>query len=291
MTPFADDRFVAGLAAVFGWSVVPMDVSSGMRALLVERKTGPLSEYVLPPFAPFSALRCDEAAWDTIELGLLELGARIVASGKPALLALEPAWSDRFSGIPGWTMRERQTYILDTADTEIILKNSSASTRRLVRKHADDYRIESDTSHVAAVVELVSGAYGRHGRSLPGHPDRIEDLCDIMIRAGKAAVYTAVNTSTGAIEAGIVVLHDATTAYYWLSGSEPGPAMSVLIPAVGAILKEQGILRFDLMGANTPSIAEFKRRFGAELVSYVHVRCTGRGVSSLLARFRNRRAQ
>ena len=291
MTPFADDRFVAGLAAVFGWSVVPMDTSAGLRALLVERKTGLFSEYVVPPFSPFSALRCDNVGWDTVEIGLLELGARIVASGKPALLALEPDWSARFPGMPGWSRQERHTYILDTAEPDVILSNSSASTRRLVRKHADDYRIESDATHVPAVIELVSGAYGRHGRSLPGNPDRIRDLCDLMIRAGKATAYTAVNRSTGAIEAGMVVLQGSRMAYYWLTGSEPGPAMSVLIPAVGGLLKANGTDRFDLMGANTPSIAEFKRRFGADLVSYTHLRCTGRGMSSLIARVRNRRAR
>ncbi len=69
-------------------------------------------------------------------------------------------------------------------------------------------------------------------------------------------------------DAGIVVLHDGETACYWIAGSKPGPAMTVLLGHVLEELKSSGLRSFDFIGANTPSIAEFKRRFGPALTPY-----------------------
>ncbi|HET6566995.1 MAG TPA: hypothetical protein VFG50_03460, partial [Rhodothermales bacterium] len=59
------------------------------------------------------------------------------------------------------------------------------------------------------------------------------------------------------------------------AGSEPGPAMSVLLANMLPALASSGMRTFDYQGANTPSIAEFKRRMGARLVSYYGIeKCT-----------------
>ena len=62
--------------------------------------------------------------------------------------------------------------------------------------------------------------------------------------------------------------------------------MTVLLGHVLARLREEGVAYFDFVGANTPSIAEFKRRFGSELVSYFRARHTARPELRLLDRLR-----
>ena len=81
--------------------------------------------------------------------------------------------------------------------------------------------------------------------------------------------FTVSLQESQAAEAGLIVLHDANSAYYWIAGSKPGPAMTVLIGNVLTELKQAKFNTFDFVGANTPSIAEFKRRFGPVLTPYI----------------------
>lgn len=305
-TPFSDERFVAGLSAVFGWSVRRVDTTSGLHALLVERHTGPLREIVLPPFAPWSALAVSATAASgpissdastnagRAGAGLTQLCGQLKAQGVPALLSLPPAWPGPLPTLPGWSVRERETAVLATGDLDSVLSAYSSSARRTFRKHEDAFVCEERSEQAAsgssvesaihAVVALVAEAYQRHGRTIPGGaPSRLADLAQLMVGCGRARVYTARNRTEGRVDAGIVALHRGETAWYWLSGSVPGPAMTVLVAHVAADLAGHGIQHFDLMGANTPSIAEFKRRLGAERVGYQHLTYAGTGLPALVA--------
>ena len=84
----------------------------------------------------------------------------------------------------------------------------------------------------------------------------------------------------------LVALHDERTALDWIAGSRPGPAMTVLLAGVLERLAADGLERFDFGGANVPTIAEFKRKFGGHLVPYFHARHVGPPVLRLLDRFR-----
>jgi hypothetical protein len=96
-----------------------------------------------------------------------------------------------------------------------------------------------------------------------------------LVEAGHARVFAAQARETSAPEAALVVAHDGQTAFYWIAGSDPGPAMTVLLAYTLPQLRHDGITTFDFMGANVPSIAEFKRRFGPALQIYHHVRHVG----------------
>lgn len=305
-TPFSDERFVAGLAAVFGWTVRRVDTDAGLHALLVERHTGPVREIVLPPFAPWSAMATSATAASgptlsgatpsgaTMNAGLGKLCENLRDDGVPALLSLPPSWPSPLPTLPGWSIRERETAVLTTGDLETVLSAYSSSTRRTFRKHEQEFvcaecsertaSAMSVESAIHAVVELVAVAYERHGRTIPGgSPSRLADLAHLMVDCGRARVYTARSRPENRVEAGIVVLHRGTTAWYWLSGSVPGPSMTVLVAHVAADLASHGIQQFDLMGANTASIAEFKRRLGAQRLGYHHLSCPGSGMPALLA--------
>ena len=83
-----------------------------------------------------------------------------------------------------------------------------------------------------------------------------------------ARVFAAHRRDTGAFEGGLIVLVDGSSAYYWIAGSIPGAAMTVVTGQMLFRLRSEGISTVDFVGANTPSIAAFKRRFGPTLVEY-----------------------
>jgi hypothetical protein len=94
--------------------------------------------------------------------------------------------------------------------------------------------------------------------------------------AGYAMSFAVTAVETREIEAAATILTDRREAFYWVVGSRPGPAMTVLIGKMLPLLAEKGFARFDFMGANTPSVAEFKRKLGPRLETYYGINYVGR---------------
>ncbi len=66
----------------------------------------------------------------------------------------------------------------------------------------------------------------------------------------------------------------------------PGADRTRLVWSLAAALHAEGIATLDLIGANTPSIAEYKRRLGAHLVPFVRATWHRPGVPRLVAAVR-----
>lgn len=283
-TPFSDEVFTAELAQLYGWQVREVSTSVGLDAILVQRGPSWASQVVVPPFAPYSALR---GPLSHAEPGLIEMCARLRAEGVPATLSLSPDLSRRVGDVPGWTRHTRHTYELPTGTFDVVMASCSASTRRNIRRGKNAYVETRDPALIPNVVSLAAEAYQRSGRRFPAPLRGVSDLALQCVERGRAHFMALQSPDSGRMEAGIVALHDGhDTAWYWLAGSVPGTAMSVLVARMAAFLHEKQIRRFDLMGANTPPIAEFKRRFGGELVPYCHLSTPGRGPGMLLAAVR-----
>jgi len=283
-TPFSDRVFTEELAHLFGWKTRDVETSVGLEATLVER--GPLwaREVVVPPLSPYSALR---GPLELAEAGLLELSARLTAEGVPATLSLPPGLTGHIEHLPGWTRSTRHTYVLPTGTYEEVLAACSASTRRNIRRAANTFVETRDPARIREVVPLIAAAYSRNGRRIPAPQDGLSRLAMKQVDEGRAYFLALETRAEGRIEAGIVALHDGdNTAWYWLAGSVPGVAMSVLVARMSVLLNDRQLGLFDLMGANTPSISEFKRRFGGQLASYHHLSAPGRGPAMVLASLR-----
>jgi hypothetical protein len=168
----------------------------------------------------------------------------------------------------GWRMRPLYTYSVPLTGDPDPWKSWSEGPRRTFLKNRSRYSVEEQSASVHTIASLCLDGYRRHGRRPPLRGEGLERLVHSMCDAGQASLFTAADGHTGRVAAGLAVLHDSSTAYYWVAGSEPGAAMTVLVGETLVRMRDRGIQLFDFMGANTPGIAEFKRRFGATLTTY-----------------------
>ncbi|PAP77604.1 GNAT family N-acetyltransferase [Rubrivirga marina] len=162
----------------------------------------------------------------------------------------------------GWTVSPRSTYRLALGENDV-LPGYSSSTRRTVRRETEAFDFVVGPEFAADAVRLMMEGYKRHGTDLGLDPQRLVRLAGAFDEAGLARTFAA--RRGGVTEAAFVAPSDGRTATYWIAGSEPGPAMTVLLTHALRQLAAEGVAAFDFGGANTPPIAEFKRQFGPSL--------------------------
>ncbi|MCS7082933.1 MAG: GNAT family N-acetyltransferase [Bacteroidetes bacterium] len=195
----------------------------------------------------------------------------------------------------GWSVEPRYTYWITLDEPERMLKSYSESVRRAWRRYADRYAfLAHDPEAWGAMVELHRASYLRRGRRPPlpeaAHRSLAQDL-GADERSGPLRV-ASVRDVQGRVLATIGWLGSAGTAYYWMAGSrrDVPQAMTVLLGHWFRHLAEAGWTRVDFVGANTPSIAEFKRRFGGKLIGYYRVWRYRRPWWAIVDRIRSRKA-
>ncbi len=287
-SPFLQPVFLEGIERITGWNRVVVDVPETGLACLFIRSRGPVRDVVLPPFCPYTALLPEAAAsspdWTALTGRGTGLPANRLISLTPAISGPESSGYRQPADTASAEVIARQTYHLSTAPLEDALSSWSASPRRTWRKHANEFEFrvhpnsaaeeagESCRDVIVELTELVKSGYARNGRRFPLEPSDLANWAVDLVDAGLAQLYSLYDRDKGTLAAGVVALKHQQMAWYWLAGSVPGPAMTVLMGYLQDDLHRQGIPVLDLMGANTPSIAEFKRRFGGELTPYLHIR-------------------
>ncbi|NBC17766.1 MAG: GNAT family N-acetyltransferase [Bacteroidetes bacterium] len=246
------------------------DVEAG--AIIYGRRRGPYRQGLIPPMTQYSPLLLRTLPRETdihYRRSAFEALLASLEDDYHHLRLFCPGLPDvRVGQWRGWTTTPFYTYRISLDTQEDLLSDWSSSSRSTYRKHQASYEIEERSDTAGAIVALCAAGYERHGRSLPADRQALQSLMDDLHRQGQLRLLTASPTGSTSVEAGIAVLHDDRMAHYWIAGSEPGPAMTVLIGAVLEQLQDEQFLHFDFVGANTPSIAEFKRRFGPTLVPY-----------------------
>ena len=271
LTPFQRPEFLSGLTRSVPWAPILVDWDQGSSQWAFLRKRGPSSDLVLPPFCPFSSLLFSPESTPAQRATSMEtLGIRGAGLPDSRLLAIDPqdwAATGRPSAPPGLTQQDMATWVINLAPLEDLMQDWSASARRTWRKHKDDYHFAEGGS-VDDLVELVAAGYARHGKRLPIPGPALISWSEDLIHTEIGRLYTLMQGST--LAAGVLILRGPVRAWYWLAGSFPGPAMTVLLGHLLPHLHDQGVPAFDFMGANTPGISEFKRRFGGSSVSYPH---------------------
>ncbi len=288
---FSSLPYAQAAAEAFGLRCEMHLVSTAERdeagALVYWRKRGPYRQGVIPPFTQYSpvVLRTPppeaevHARRSAFEALLTALESHF------ALLSFFIAITDiRPAQWRGWRVEPLYTYRLSLTDDDLMQSWSSA-TRRTFRKHSAAYRVEEQPD-AAAIIDQCAESYRRHGRAFPADPARLHPLVETLREKGQVRLFTATHANGTAPDGGLAVLHDGQTAHYWIAGSVPGPAMTVLLGHTLPHLRDAGLQTFDFVGANTPSIAEFKRHFGPTLTPYFHLQKITRPELRLLHRLR-----
>jgi hypothetical protein len=243
-------------------------------AAVAWRRRGPYREAVVPPFTPYSPFLLSGIATGDLARGLSpaldDLFASIEGSYHMSRFHLHPAFQDvRLAAWRRWEVHPLYTYVVcPREDTHDVTEGWSAATARNFRSSRDDFELLEDGSAAVASIELCAQGYLRNKRRMPLREEQLLPLVQHMRDAGAAPSFAVRNLESDEIDAAITVLTDGSESYYWIAGSHPGRSMTVLIGLMLPILASRGIRRFDFMGANTPSIAEFKRRLGGNLETY-----------------------
>ena len=285
-TPFSHPAAVAAYGRAFGLGARVVMLDDGTAAVPVfDKRRGPFRAAALPPLCPvlrpLLAAPLAEAASHARDSPLDRLLARLDGQAHQLTLALADddlrpyLWA-------GWTATPRATYRLDLGGD--LGAGYSSNVRRTVRAEADAFEIVKDDAHAADAVGLMAESYRRSGGDLGLDERAVVGLAEAFGAAGLARTFAA--RRGGAAEAAVTVATDGRTAFYWIAGSRPGPAMTVLMGHVLGALAEAGVGAFDWCGANVPSIAEFKRRFGPSLAPAPVVRRVTHPALRLLDRLR-----
>ena len=292
-TPFAHPAFVEAVAEAFGYTprlaAVPDADGLAAAAPVFEKRRGPLVAAALPPLTflvtPLLAAPLKDADTHARRSPLDALVGLLAARYAQTGLLLHPSLADARPLLwAGWRVTPRYTYALDLGRLD--RRDWSQTTRWLVNREAGRFRIEEDPAFAEVAVAQTEAAYDRRGGALGLDGGAVRRLVAALAGAGLTRVFGAIPEGESAPEAAVVALHDERTALDWIAGSRPGPAMTVMLAGVLERLAADGLERFDFGGANVPTIAEFKRKFGGHLVPYFHARHVGHPVLRLLDRIR-----
>lgn len=287
--PFGNLAYADALAETGVELVVAAD-GGRSAALLATGSLGPFRRAFVPPLTPYTPLSMDpgdgEAASHAGVSSLQVLADSLADTFDDVLVLLPPRIADvRPMQWSGWTVEPRYTYRIDpgrAADPA----TWSDNPRRTLAQHRSAFNIVEDSRYAVDAARLCAASYERHDRSGPMDAKRMGILAKRLADEGLVRVTAALDDS-GKVAAGLAMIRGASACYYWMAGSEPGPAMTVLLASVFERLAAESVPILDLVGANTPSIAEFKRRFGPELVGYYLARKTSNRVLRFLAGVRS----
>lgn len=179
-------------------------------------------------------------------------------------------WSD-------FSVKTSFTYNLSVADSSAdeLLSNCSKSLRREIR--------DVDRLDVMVTQEGVEGAHAVYNQTVERYAEQneefslswpyVRDLVDALDE--RARTYVA-RDPDGEFLTGITVLYSNDAAYFWQGGARReynGTTLNSYLhwQVVEDLIETppvETITRYDLMGANTDRLCQYKSKFGASLEPY-----------------------
>jgi|GEM_PF-1905809 len=210
-------------------------------------------------------------------------------SHHPSLLDVRPLmWQ-------GYRDRTCYTYRIDLS--RFSMDRLHSSVRKQVAKGGRAGLKIEESKNTRKLIELVGMSYRKHGRKIPFSERYLEVLFRELSNSGKAALWY-VSDREGRVISGRMLVKSGDVVYDWVAGADPalyesGSTSFLLYHLIEG--SREGHRTFDLMGANTPSIAIFKSNFGGVITPYHLMTRTlsfkgalGLFCHGLLGRWRNR---
>lgn len=176
------------------------------------------------------------------------------------------------------------TYVLDLDDVtdDTVMDPFSRSLRNEMRRGEEtDVTVGIEGRGAAKRVwESVATHFEDQGMHPPIEWPFVRDLLEALPEHHR--VYVA-REPDGSFSSGIIVLYSDDTAYYWLGGittTYDGVSVNSLLhrTVIEDIVEEpqlESITRYDLVGANTERLCQYKGKFSGDLVPYYVVESAG----------------
>ncbi|ELY45809.1 lipid II:glycine glycyltransferase FemX [Natronorubrum tibetense] len=174
------------------------------------------------------------------------------------------SWND-------YDTRPLHTYLLDLDRDEEQLKRSfSKSLRRyLDPDDSDRFSIEEGgTDAIGFIHEQIRSRYEAQGRRYRVPLEFLTDLFE-SLPDGRVRPYVA--DVDGERASGIIVFEGQSTIYYSEGGGKPDveyPINDLLHWRIIRDAKDRGVETYDLHGADSPRICEYKSKFNPDLGTY-----------------------
>ena len=182
----------------------------------------------------------------------------------------------------------RFTYVLDLSDTtpEDVMAGFTRDLRKQIRNASElDVTIEPEGLESALrIFDEVDARYDEHGDTIPLTRELYGDLVEAL--GDRCRVYVA-RDDEGEYLGGVTVLYSNEHALFWQGGvatQYQGVSINSLLH--WRIIKDifedpelESITGYDLFGANTPRLCEYKSKFGATLTPNYVIESNGVGMA------------
>ncbi|MFC7098964.1 GNAT family N-acetyltransferase [Halobaculum marinum] len=199
----------------------------------------------------------------------------------------------------GWSqlsMKPSFTYHLPVGeDTDAIMSSFSKSLRRDISDAQDlDVTVEVEGRQaIRRIYEQARERYEEQDEPFTLTWPYVRDLTDALSAVDRCRPYV-VRDADGEFRSGIIALYSNDAAYFWLGGAiatVDGTAVNSLvhwsiIEDIAAGEPLESVDTYDLMGANTERLCQYKSKFGANLVHYYTVESEGAGMKAAKTAYR-----
>lgn len=272
---FASDAYLNLVGETFRGHIdettVEIDGRLGAATRVLVRRSPFATRAVVPGYTAYSAVLLETMPTEAdthgrtsaLEKLLAELEGRYAGID----LNLPPEIMDvRTFSWRNWAVRPLYTYRIELSNETLTMRNWSDTAARTARKDAEGFEIVEVGPDIVAARSAAS--YDTSGRRAPLSKGALTKFIDKANQSVGASLVGARNRQTGDIDSAVALLRHGTVAYYWIAGGVRGSSMTVLLGKLFEDLAQDGIDTFDFVGANTDSIAEFKRKFGGRLTTY-----------------------
>ncbi|MGA9365229.1 MAG: GNAT family N-acetyltransferase [Bacteroidota bacterium] len=174
-----------------------------------------------------------------------------------------------------WHTLPQYTHINSLTDLEQTWTHLSSSLRRKINR-AEETQIKIvEKDDPTLLLKFQEMSYAKSGLKPVLPLPVFKRYCDAVGRAKLLRIFSAVDREANVhAERGVIVDNDR--AYDWIAGTnshiEDEHGNQLLVWEILKRLSAEGVQTFDFLGANTPSVTEFKRAFGGKFACYFEVR-------------------
>lgn len=241
------------------------------------RKKGPFKKTRIPPLTPFLGILTEPTK--SFRISAIEsLNKKIIDSIINTLqkdfiyvkLANHSSLTDIRPFIwAKWKPQVKYTFITDLTDINALWKTIDQGAKYEVnkaRKNGIEISVGWNISHF---YDLFNSTYFHQGLNLPFSKEFLLNSINYLLGKKVCKIYFAVDSNKRPIACAQVVW-DSKRAYYLNAASDPSVKSSAPSLLLWSIFEDLSgtFSEIDLVGANIPTIAKFKKDFASKLSSY-----------------------